>query len=66
MVARLGNALYWAGCVLAILIIGFGILAFFNDPIAARRPGLVMVVTATSSVVIWLVGRAIHYVLTGT
>jgi hypothetical protein len=66
MVARLGIALYWAGCVAAVLIIGFGILAYFNDPIVARHPGLVMVVTGASSIVTWLLGRGIRYVLAAT
>jgi hypothetical protein len=66
MVARLGIALYWAGCVAAVLIMGFGILAFYFEYRVAGQPGLVLLLTGTSAVVVWLFGRGIRYVLAAT
>ena len=61
MIDRLGNVLYWAACLLAVVAIVFGGWAF---AVGILNPvGLVMFVGG--GIVIWLIGRAIRYVLSG-
>lgn len=63
MLARFGNVLYWAATVIAVCIIGLVAYAvMFGDPNADRfGQGLF----AFIGVVIWLLGRAFRYVLSG-
>jgi hypothetical protein len=62
MLERLGNALYWAACVLGILVLGLGTFLAYamidrDDTI------LVLIVASAAAVLIWLFGRAGRYVL---
>jgi uncharacterized membrane-anchored protein len=59
MLARLGNVLYWLGCGLAIVVTAVG-------AVIAHDTGLGFFVAAlVIAALIWLVGRACRYVLSG-
>jgi hypothetical protein len=67
MAARLGNVLYWLGCalgVLTLLTIPFG-LAFPRGAFGGVDFIYVVFVIIVASL-IWLVGRACRYVLSGS
>ncbi len=63
MAERLGWALYWIACGLAVLIAlgGTGFLFFGTEPIL-RAIGAIIVVVAA---LVWGLGRLIRYVLAG-
>jgi len=64
MVARLGNVLYWLGCVAALVIFVFDAALW---KWGAQGIDNVMVgVLAVFGFAVWLVGRACRYVLSGT
>ena len=61
MLARLGNVLYWAACLLTLVpLLAFGWMAFDNGGIVPFVIGILI------AGLIWLVGRACRYVLAGT
>ncbi len=63
MIKRLGNVLYWLGCGLSVLwLLGCGV-AMIYDP-RANVVGVIFV-PLVGSILIWLVGRACRYVLSG-
>lgn len=63
MAERLGNALYWASCAAAVL---WSAIAFYAESISATpRWGVALTAGLGVSVVIWLGGRAVKYVLGG-
>jgi hypothetical protein len=62
MAARLGQVLYWAGCVLAILTIVIGVYLSWYERDAWEMRAIVFVIAA----LFWLIGRACRYVLAGT
>lgn len=63
MAARLGNVLYWLGCVVgAIFLAVLGFVAINPGEGAA----LWMLIYALLAVSAWLLGRAIRYILAGT
>ena len=64
MITRLGDVLYWAGCVLSALTLLFGILVGMmmmdtKDQVFATFVG------ALTAAITWAVGRACRYVLAG-
>lgn len=63
MASRLGQVIYWAGCVIAAVAIGLGILA------ASIRggPDQIAIVAALfiAAVLAYLIGRGVLYVLAG-
>jgi hypothetical protein len=62
ILARLGNVLYWLGCGLA-----FAVLALGGIMANADKEGVYIVTTAmVAAVLVWLVGRACRYVLSGS
>ena len=62
MLARLGNVLYWFGCGLACGVLGLGGVMANTD----KMLGMPFFVTAiVAAVLVWLVGRACRYVLSG-
>jgi hypothetical protein len=65
MVARLGNVLYWLGCILAGLFIVGGVAEWFGE--ARYRPDGygIIIGFAVVAFIIWLIGRACRYVLSG-
>lgn len=63
MLARLGNVIYWAACIVAALwLVPIGIVI--------ASPGSEAVlwcsIYAAASALSWAVGRAVRYVLAGT
>lgn len=69
MTARLGNVLYWIGCIAAVLLTVGGVLAAMvmlndhpNEPIPAAAVAGALAVCALIS---WGIGRACRYVLSG-
>jgi hypothetical protein len=62
MVERLGHVLYWAGCVLAILIIVIGVYLSWYE----RDAWEMRVITFVVAALVWLIGRACRYLLAGT
>ena len=63
MAARLGNVLYWLGCIVAAIVVIYDVtLGLAND---WQDPAFLYIRTAILAVAIWLVGRACRYVLSG-
>ena len=65
MLTRLGNVLYWAGCLLGGLLV-LAAVAFYN--LASIKPAEIVLFSALLvglGVVVWLIGRACRYVLGG-
>jgi hypothetical protein len=65
MLARLGNVLYWTGCLLGILLVSAAV-AFYS--LAAGERAEIVLFSALFiglGVVVWLIGRACRYVLAG-
>jgi hypothetical protein len=63
MSARIGNVIYWFGCVITGLTAMMGIYVYVMDG-HSRSDGVV--VTAgffAAALVFWLIGRAVLYVL---
>jgi hypothetical protein len=68
MAARLGNVLYWVGCIAAAFVLAlFGLMwatGFLGgDP---ETPIFYGVIAAIIAAICWGVGRACRYVLAGT
>ena len=61
MLARLGNVLYWTGCLLGILLV-VAAVALYSDAPMDRLHSAIYIGLA---VVVWLIGRACRYVLAG-
>lgn len=61
MAARLGQVFYWAGCVVAAVILLLGLPTIFNPD----GPGFPILSALVVAFVIWLIGRACLYVLAG-
>jgi hypothetical protein len=60
MLARLGDVLYWVGCLLAVLLVAAAIAYYnFGD---IRLAELLLVIGIA---VIWMIARACRYVLAG-
>ena len=62
MIDRLANVLYWTACALALalIVLGFG----YYSTTTGLRPGFLVLVLVVAFV-IWLIGRAVRYVLSG-
>jgi len=63
MAARIGNVIYWLGCIIAGLTVMAGVAVYIVEG-HSRSDGVV--VTAgffITAFVFWLVGRAMRYVL---
>lgn len=63
--ARLGNVLYWTGCVFALIIVGCGVLGVALEPGNNNETWIVIMITAVFAAVVWVIGRACRYVLAG-
>jgi hypothetical protein len=61
MLARLGNALYWLGCIVGALLIGLGSWVWF----LRTHPGDVetVIILTVLAIAVWLIGRACRYIL---
>ena len=61
MLARLGNVLYWTGCLLGILLVAAAV-AFLGT----IKPAEIVLVSAfLLGLGVWLIGWACRYVLAG-
>jgi hypothetical protein len=62
MLARLGNVLYWAGCLAAAIWIAVLVAVFLIE----HREGTGIAIAAVAGAVpLWVAGRACLYVLAG-
>ena len=61
MLARLGDVLYWAGCLLVVLLVAAAI-AYYNFEYIKLAELLIVIGLA---VIVWMIGRACRYVLAG-
>jgi hypothetical protein len=61
MLARLGNVLYWTGCIAAALWFALGIHSI-SLPVAM----IDIIALVSPTLAFWLIGRALRYVLSGT
>jgi hypothetical protein len=57
MLARLGDVLYWVGCLLAVLLVAAATVLVLNLFELLILTGL--------AVIIWMISRACRYVLAG-
>jgi hypothetical protein len=65
MATRLGNVIYWLGCVIAALILAADAAEWFGEA-QYRSDGLpVVLVIAVAAAIVWVIGRAFRYVLAG-
>jgi len=63
VLSRLGEVLYWLGCILAaIVVVWGGVFAFRGDH--DDDPYLFSVV-AVAAFAVWVIGRALRYILSG-
>jgi hypothetical protein len=63
VLSRLGDVLYWLGCILAaIVVVWGGVFAFRgghdDDP-------YLFSVVAVAAFAVWVIGRALRYILSG-
>jgi hypothetical protein len=66
MAERIGNVLYWLGCIIAVLVSGLGIFLYVVEG-HGRSDGLIMlIIFLVLATVPWLIGRAFRYVLSAT
>jgi hypothetical protein len=61
MLVRLGEVLYWAGCLMALML--FGTLVYLG--FEGNNPTAVFLFSAIISLPFFLIGRAALYVLAG-
>jgi hypothetical protein len=61
MLARLGDVIYWVGCIVAAAILALGVADYWFG-----RGGLFVLISWMAVAAIpWLIGEAIRYILTG-
>jgi hypothetical protein len=63
VLARLGEILYWISCILAAIVVVWGALFCFRSD-NADDPYLFSVV-AVAAFSVWVIGRALRYILSG-
>lgn len=63
MLGRLGDVLYWGGCIVAGSLVAF--IAFNGRTIGGDIDWWTILFGAAVAVAVWLVGRAAKYVLAG-
>jgi hypothetical protein len=61
MAGRIGNVLYWLGCIVAGLLVLVGIAGYFAD--SSSSAIFVLGFCFVCALVSWLIGRALLYVL---
>jgi hypothetical protein len=62
-VARLANAIYWASCIAAML---WAVFVFAMGAVQTHPNWTISTpIAIVGAVVIWIIGRAIRYVLAG-
>jgi hypothetical protein len=71
MAARLGNVLYWLGCIVAVCWFAFTMVFFVTMMVAGAHPEPLAVSAAVSAglavlaVIPWGIGRGLRYILAG-
>jgi hypothetical protein len=60
---RLGNVIYWLGCLLAAVIIAAAIPEWFRDAQYHRNGWVIIFEFAVFAVIVWLIGRLCRYIL---
>ncbi len=63
MAERLGNVLYWTGCLIAAALLVGGYLLMSGG--GYKLQPFDYVVIGAPAVVAWLIGRALRYILAG-
>jgi hypothetical protein len=63
VLGRLGDVLYWIGCILAAIVVVWGAVFCFGGE-HAGDPYLFSIV-AVAAFSIWVIGRALRYILSG-
>jgi hypothetical protein len=63
MLARLGNVLYWLASAIAIALVIFAAFAYYTATGSGALEGALFIVAFAG--LVWLIGRAILYVLAG-
>jgi hypothetical protein len=63
MTARLGNVLYWIACIISTLMVGTGIVVWYNEGYAGSEG--VPVGFAFAAIITWGIGWALRYILAG-
>ena len=61
MLARLGDAIYWLGCIVAAVILAIGVAEY---SFGYERLSALISWTALAAIP-WAIGGAIRYILTG-
>ena len=64
VITRFANVIYWACCVLALIWLASWLYAMATAPVIIDR-GAMLAVTFGGAAVIWMIGRAIRYVMIG-
>ena len=68
MIDRLANVIYWLSCAIALAIVLMSLgsywFMFVNDRLRGEGP-LMAGAFLASSILVWGIGRAIRYVLSG-
>jgi hypothetical protein len=60
MLARLGDVIYWLGCIVAAAILALGVFDYWFS-----KGGLVVLISWMALAAgLWLIGEAIRYILT--
>jgi hypothetical protein len=65
MLARLGDVLYWLGGILAALTIAIGVRYWIDRGSQRPEGNFVLIGFFIAAGLIWLIGRACRYVLSG-
>jgi len=63
VLARLGEALYWLGCILAAIVIVWGARAAFGDD--NPEGPYIFILAAVAGFAFWAIGRACRFILAG-
>ena len=69
MAARLGNVLYWLGCLVAAASILWAIVnawVLFTGSLLPMDNVVIIMISLAAAVAAWVVGRACRYILAGT
>ena len=64
MIARLGDVLYWAACILTALVAVFSLVGFVDSPMR-QYDWINLAFLGSIGLGVWLSGRALRYVLAG-
>ena len=64
MLARLGEVLYWTGCAIAVVLVGFLLYLEWVEPHSDKKM-FIAAFFGIPAAISWLIGRACLYVLAG-